>query len=537
MSFMRCTRTAPAVVLRRGLVVVSSLTVACTTHGALSSESAMAGSDGPTDQGVRAPIPMGDVSQGREVFRFETFGNERFWTDAVRLPAGMAEKKVTPIQALELGVMIDVDAIAPQMRQALEAQLRSDPSGRSSAILNDPAVTAQLVHANAVIGMPAKGDKAGASCALCHTITDASTFELPNGGSIGHRLDGRANHRLNLGKIFATAANSRALYPLLQLSLAANKGKTLGRAPTGLTENSSEADVDAYLSNPAYYPVGTFDDTYDGNGNQMHLMPLFRQDLSAPYGSGGTIFKLENFSNLAYTSLMEPTTITTPAGRAFLHLLAGAAGDELADDYVKVLAETGVTGYPYVQASPHPGPVGNEDAPVGLRVDEATLRALNAYMVSLQAPPGAPVASDVMARGRQTFRTAGCTSCHNVNQGRPVPATIHAMAQVFPGDSPMILAQRTPPLSPIMNTDSSTIDDKASVLNASVRGEKRGLAMPLLLDLARKPVFLHDNSVASLSDLFNPDRGPRAVHPFYVPDVRQRADLVDYLRSLGTNGH
>jgi cytochrome c2 len=535
MSFMQCTRAGLVVLRRGGWLVATCVAAGCTTHGTLSNESAIAGSDGPTDQGVRAPIPMGDVSLGREVFRFETFGNERFWTDAVRLPAGMAEKKVTPIQALELGVMIDVDAIEPQMRQTLEAQLRSDPSGRSSAILNDPAVTAQLVHADAVIGMPAKGDKAGASCALCHTITDASMFELPNGGSIGHRLDGRSNHNLNLGKIFATAANSRALYPMLQLSLAANKGKTLGRAPTGLTENSSEADVDAYLSNPAYYPVGTFDDTYDGNGNQMHLMPLFRQDLSAPYGSGGTIFKLENFSNLAYTSLMEPTTITTPAGRAFLHLLAGAAGDELADDYVKVLAETGVTGYPYVQAASHPGPVGNEDAPVGLRVDEAKLRALNAYMVSLQAPPGAQVAGDVVARGRQTFRTAGCMSCHNVNQGRPVPATIHAMAQVFPGDSPVILAQRTPPLSPIMNTDSSTIDDKASVLNASVRGEKRGLAMPLLLDLARKPVFLHDNSVPNLNDLFDPHRGPRAAHPFYITDARQRADLVDYLRSLGMN--
>ena len=143
----------------------------------------------------------------------------------------------------------------------------------------------------------------------------------------------------------------------------------------------------------------------------------------------------------------------------------------------------------------------------------------------------------MIARGRQTFRTAGCTSCHNVSQGRAVPATIHAMAEVFPGDSPTILAQRTPPLSPIMNTDSSTIDDKAIVVNASVRGEKRGLAMPLLLDLARKPVFLHDNSVPSMNDLLDPRRGPRAAHPFYLTDRRQRADVVEYLRSLDTNSH
>lgn len=537
MSVMDRPRSPQARRVRSTFALIIVALAGCTAQGTRSSAGNVAGSDGPADQGVRAPIPQGDVSLGREVFRFDTFGNEGFWTDAARLPAGMAEQKVTPLQALQLGVMIDVDAIDPAMRQTLVAQLGEDPSGTRSAILNDPAVTAQLVKANAVIGLPAKGAKIGVSCAFCHTITDASVFEYPNGGSIGHRLDGRSNHNLDLGKIFATAANSRALYPMLQVSLAANKGKSLGRAPTGLTERSSEAEVDAYLSNPAYYPVGTFDDTYDGNGNPVHLMPLFRQDLSAPYGSGGTIFKLENFSNLAYTSLMEPTTITTPAGRAFLHLLAGAAGDELADNYVKVLAATGVTGYPYVQAAPHPGPVGNEDAPLGVRVDETKLRALNSYMIALPAPAGAQVASDVIARGRQTFRTAGCTSCHNVSQGRAVPATIHAMAEVFPGDSPTILAQRTPPLSPIMNTDSSTIDDKAIVVNASVRGEKRGLAMPLLLDLARKPVFLHDNSVPSMNDLLDPRRGPRAAHPFYLTDTRQRADVVEYLRSLDTNSH
>lgn len=78
------------------------------------------------------------------------------------------------------------------------------------------------------------------------------------------------------------AANSRALYPTLQLSLRANGGKTLGRAPKGLTENSTEAEVDAYLSNKQFYPVGMFDDTFDGNGDPMHNTPLFRQDLAAP---------------------------------------------------------------------------------------------------------------------------------------------------------------------------------------------------------------------------------------------------------------
>jgi hypothetical protein len=359
-----------------------------------------AGSDGPADQGPKFPRQDGNATSGRDVFRFETFGNEGFWTDAVRLPKGIKDKKVTPLQALQLGLMVDAEAVDKDTMATLMQELKADPSGKTSKILNDPKMTGKLVSANAIMGMPIKdsngdgvldvdkGDKVGASCALCHFISDASVFNLPNGGSIGRRLDGRANHNLNLGMIFATAANSRALFPILQLSLKANKGKTFGRAPTGITEHSTEEEVDAYLSNPKFYPIGMFDDTFDGNGDPMQNSPLFPQDLAAPYGSEGTMVPLDNFSNLVYTSLFDPTTLTTPGGRAFLHKLGGAAGDEIADSYAKVLTSTGVKGYPFVKAAAHPNP-GSEDAPVGLRVDNTKLMDLNAYMVSLPAPAGA----------------------------------------------------------------------------------------------------------------------------------------------------
>ena len=154
---------------------------------------------------------------------------------------------------------------------------------------------------------------------------------MAGGGSIGHRKDGMANHTLDIGAIFASAANSRALYPILQLKLEANGGKTLGRASAGLTEESTEADVDAYLSNHDNYPVGMFDDSFDGNGDPMHNTPLFRQDLAAPYGSEGLIARLDNFSNLVYTTLFDQTLLTTKGGRAFLHALGGTAGGEIAD--------------------------------------------------------------------------------------------------------------------------------------------------------------------------------------------------------------
>lgn len=526
---------------------LSLILLAGSANSASAPSTFVAASNGPPDQGPLFPRKDGNPVRGRAVFRYETFGNEVFWTDAARLPAGMVAAGVTPLAALGLGLQIDVDKLDSATKSALTAQLHADPSGRTSALLNDPKVLLALIDANAVVGLPIKdsnhdgkmdvahGDKVGATCALCHTRTDGSVFTMPNGGSIGHRLDGLGANFLAVGKIFALAANSRALYPILQLSLTANGGKTIGRAPTGLTENSTEADVDAYLSNEKYYPRGMFDDTFDGNGDPMHNSALFRQDLSAPYGTDGTIARLDNFGNLVYTGLLDPTTLTTKGGRAFLHLLAGAAGDEVADDYVKVLAATGVTGYPYVQAKLQ-GKPGQETNPLGVRVDNTELLDMNAYLVSLQAPHGANVNPAMAASGREVFRTEGCTNCHNVDQGRRVPSFIVPMKKIFPGDNPVLIAMRTPPLNPILNTVDSIFDDKMAVVNASIRGDIRGTALPLLLDLARKPNFLHDDSVSTLELLLDPVRGSKAPHPFYVSGSH-RADLVAFLKSLDTNSH
>ena len=495
---------------------------------------------GPANQGSPPAHTLGNAENGRTVFRSETFGNERFWTDAIRLPAGVVAAKVTPFQALGLGLHVDVEALDAVTVAALTAELLIDPSGKTSKILNDPATTVALINANAVIGLPAKGGKVGASCALCHSDTDGSVLNVPNGGSIGKRRDGGASHTLDFGTLLSIGTNSRAYYPALQLALAANGGKTLGRAPTGLTETSTEAQVDAYLKNKSFYPVGMFDDSVDGNGDPMHNMPLFRQDLAHPYGSEGAIAKLDNFSNLVYTALLDPTTLLTPGGRAFLQKPGGdAAGKEIADDYALVLAATGVTGpFPFVQAGA-PGNAalaGTEEFPLGVRVDETKLNDMNAYLFALAVPAGKAGDPASVERGRTAFQTNSCTNCHNVDQGKFVPTFIVPMKTIFPGDNPIVLLpQRTPPLNPILDTPGNIFDDKMAVVNASLRGLERGTALPLLLDLDRKPVFLHDNSLPSLDALFDSSRGADAPHPFYLSDTAQRDDVVTLLRSLGTN--
>ncbi len=498
--------------------------------------------DGPRNVRHLPPPPTGDAQAGQEVFRFETFGNEGFWTDAVRMPQGMKKAKLTPLQALHAGVSVDVDAVPADMLQSIDAELKTDLSPAHAPLLNDPQTTTKLVNANAIIGMVVKdsngdgkldvehGDKVGIACALCHTITDHSVYAMPDGGTIGHRLDGLTNHALNVGKLLAIAANSRALFCTLQLEMG---GKTIGRAPKGLTANSTEAEVDAYLSNPKYYPIGTFDDSPDGNGNSVHIAHFFRQDLAAPYGSSGQNDKLEDFNNTVYTVLFDQTTLVTPGGRKFLKALGGASGEKIANDYAKVLKATGVTGYPYVQADKK-GKPGAPPTPVGLRVDEKKLLDLNAYLVSLPAPKGVHTNRVAEARGRALFR-ANCTSCHNVDQSKPVPAQLIAMKTIYPGYQPIVLAKRMPPLDPIQNAP-GTFDDKMIVVDASPGGGKRGDALPLLLDLARKPVFLHDDSVPNLASLLDPTRGAKAPHPFYLRKASQRADMITFLKGLEIKG-
>ncbi len=500
------------------------------------------GVDGPAGADVNLhPHDSGNAQAGRDVFRNETFGNENFWTDVVKLPQGITAAAFTPKQALMAGYHVNVDKLDDTTKAAIAAEVQTDLSPANAPLLNSFATTVKLINANAVIGVVAvdsnnngtiditAGDKVGVACAFCHAITDGSVFKLPNGGSIGREVDGPTPHTLNVGATFAIAANSRALYPIAQLALTANGGKTIGRAPTGLTETSTEAEVDAYFNNPQFYPIGMFDDAPDGNGAPMHMQPMFRQDLAAPYGSEGAISKLDNFSNLVYTVLFDLRTLTAPGGRAFLHALGGAAGDEIVADYVSILNATGVPVEPQLEIS-STGMPGAEATPAGVRVDNTKLMDMNAYLDGLSAPIGRQVAAASIANARQLFRE-NCTSCHNVDQGKFVPSMLIPMEDIFPGDNPVVLAQRMPPLGPIVNTVDSIFDDKMVVVNASIRGDIRGIALPLLLDLARKPVFLHDNSVPTLDNLLDESRGPLAPHPFYLSG-QDRADMITLLESF-----
>ena len=132
------------------------------------------------------------VEEGRQVFRHDTFGDERLWTDTLRLHEVVAAA-VDPVTALSVGLKVDSEVLPPGILQTVD--------------LRSPATTVALLKLNAVVGL--KGTVAteggqdrlvrlGVTCALCHSTVDDSV--LPG---IGRRVDGVANRDLNPGAIIA----------------------------------------------------------------------------------------------------------------------------------------------------------------------------------------------------------------------------------------------------------------------------------------------------------------------------------------------
>jgi len=143
-------------------------------------------SDGPGIDINPNPHRMGDAGAGRDIFRFETFGNEGFWTDGLRWLKGVREARVTPLQVLAAGMLIDAERVEPELLARLSAEARTDLSPARAPLLNDSGALLRIVEMNALVGVPAKdsngdgrvdlagGDKAGVSCAICHTVGDGT---------------------------------------------------------------------------------------------------------------------------------------------------------------------------------------------------------------------------------------------------------------------------------------------------------------------------------------------------------------------------
>src|ERR1022692_2682300 len=548
---------------------------------------------GPDLLPARFQHAVGNATSGQNVFRYETFGNQGFWTDAMQLPQGIAAAKVTPLQALQLGLSVNIDALNDATKAALATAIQQVVAGTdpSKTAIGDPNVTLSLINQNAVLGVVvfdpqgnrkplgntgtlnlAAGDKVGLTCAVCHSITDNSvlppTAAFKTTGSVGKELDGPTNHAIDVGAILATAQRTLAYYPMLQLQFKALKNATIGRGNfpgllTTPTTLPTEAQADAYLTGSGpdgqrYYPVGQFDAFPDGIGAPTHIQAFFRTDLSAPWGMDGGVDKLDDFNNTVYTVSLDPTSILTPGGRELLHVLAGPVGDEIANDYEQVLKGIGVIPagkntldvVPFVQAQDYL-PAVAAGSLVGRRVNNQALLDLNAYLNGLQPPPLGNFDATMAARGRDVFRTtraaggAGCTGCHQLDPNKFVPTNILPISAMYPGYSPTVVFNRPAPLSPIQKSfggPSPFYDNRLVVVDASPNGGVRGYALPLKLDLARRTSLLHDDEIsgATFDDaadtmMNSAKRDAKAAHPFFVADPNDRKAVIEFMKSLGTS--
>jgi mono/diheme cytochrome c family protein len=136
------------------------------------------------------------VADGQQTFRFDTFGDETKWTDALHMDQVVST--VDPTTALKVGLKVDAEALPASVVAGIQG---------GTVSLTDPATTIALLKLNAVIGV--KGTiqtvggkdtltRVGFTCALCHSTVDNSFAP-----GIGKRLDGWPNRDLNVGAIVA----------------------------------------------------------------------------------------------------------------------------------------------------------------------------------------------------------------------------------------------------------------------------------------------------------------------------------------------
>jgi hypothetical protein len=102
------------------------------------------------------------VSDGRAIFRFDTFGDEQLWTDTLRLHE-VIQSSVSPTAALSVGLKVDATALPPNFLATHD--------------LNSPATTVELIKLKAVVGVVGRVagtqlKSVGITCAICHSTVD-----------------------------------------------------------------------------------------------------------------------------------------------------------------------------------------------------------------------------------------------------------------------------------------------------------------------------------------------------------------------------
>ncbi len=213
-------------------------------------------------------------AKGKDIFRYDTFGDEAFWGGALHLHQAIAGEHlggvgpgVSPKTALSVGLKVDADALPADLVEQIKA---------GKVNLDDPATTLALLKLKAVVGVTGIFDQQGKltgmgiQCAFCHSTVNDSFAP-----GIGSRLDGWPNRDLNVGAIVALAPNLQPIADLLGVDVLTVK-KVLGSWGPGRYDAILDQDGKAFrpdgksgsvLLPAAYGLAGINDATYTGWGS------------------------------------------------------------------------------------------------------------------------------------------------------------------------------------------------------------------------------------------------------------------------------
>jgi len=219
----------------------------------------------------------GLIQQGQEIFRFDTFGDESFWGDSLKLHQAISGTKfggvgpgVSPRTALAVGLKLDSEALPSNLVEAIQ---------KGNIDLDDPANTLTLLKLNAVVGITGLFDQHGGlrsigiQCAMCHSTVDDSVAP-----GIGRRLDGWANRDLNVGAIVGLSPDLSPITNLLGVG-AATVRKVLSSWGPGKFDAEVFLDGKAFrddgksaatLIPPAFGLAGVNLHTWTGWGSVTH---------------------------------------------------------------------------------------------------------------------------------------------------------------------------------------------------------------------------------------------------------------------------
>jgi hypothetical protein len=334
---------------------------------ALAANAPAAPSRGPSARDVRANA-VALVNEGRDVFRFDTFGDEAFWGGTLRLheaiagaAAGGVGPGVSPRTALAVGLKVDAQALPPSLLRDLRA-------GRVD--LDAPATTLALLRRHAVVGLTgffaADGrlESLGIQCALCHSTVDDSVVP-----GVGRRLDGWPNRSLDIGTIVALAPDLSPVADLLGVDEATVRAVLQGWGP-------GRFDAGLLLDGRALRP--------DGETGAVLIPPAFGLGGVNAHTSG-------DWGGISYWNALVATLEMHGRGTFVDPRLADA-------ERFPVAARAG---FAEVRSEPD--------------LVTAKLPALQLYQLALPVPepPAGSFDPAAAARGHEVFRgKAQCARCH-----------------------------------------------------------------------------------------------------------------------------